>query len=296
MIKIKIENLAVIVFIFVIGFGVGSWGYKYYSKSGFSKTKTETQISITAPSEDEVKDLVESDSNVIDINADSYNVLLLGKGGSGHSGGDLADSIIVVHIETDSDSKDKKAVLISIPRDFWFYGHKLNADPSIRDAVTAITGLSIDSQIQIDFGSFVSAIDKMGGIEITIPKPYTDNYYPIRGLENELCGFSPEKVAELHNNYSGFNLEKQFTCRYETIYFDTGRSEIDGETALKYVRSRHGDGDFGRSERQFVGIRPSSWQDEGGKDFGLQAFPGFENLIEKGYFGGGKVSTGDRTL
>ena len=39
---------------------------------------------------------------------------------------------------------------------------------------------------------------------------------------------------------------------YEDIVFEPGVKHMDGDTALKYVRSRHGDGDFGRSERQFV--------------------------------------------
>lgn len=251
--KGKLELLVVVVFIFIIGFGIGSWGYKLLFKPKVIKNlnTTSNQQAALAPVEGEVEDVVDSDSNVVDINSTSYNVLLMGHGGDGHSGGGLMDSIILVHV----DKENKKAALISVPRDFWFSGHKINADPSIKDAVTAITGIPIDNTISIDFGSFISAIDKIGGVDIDIPKPYTDNFYPVKGKENELCDFSPEKVAELHQQYSGFQLEKQFTCRYESIHFDTGVTHIDGATALKYVRSRHGDGDFGRSERQFVVLK-----------------------------------------
>jgi len=245
----KLELLTIVFFLFIAGFGIGSWGYKFFTKSE-DKDKNNISVAFKAPTE-EIVDFIESDSDVIDKGSDGLNILLLGKGGLGHSGGDLADSIILVHLEKDN----KKAVLISIPRDFWFSGHKLNADPSVKDAITAITGLPVDYQISIDFNSFIKAVNDIGGIEIDIQKPYTDNFYPVRGLENDLCGFSPEKVVELHQKFSGFNLEKQFTCRYETIHFDAGKREIDGETALKYVRSRHGDGDFGRSGRQFVVLK-----------------------------------------
>ena len=50
-----------------------------------------------------------------------------------------------------------------------------------------------------------------------------------------------------------FELEKQFTCRYEHLHFDTGTQLMDGATALKFIRSRHSDqhgGDFARGVRQ----------------------------------------------
>src|SRR5258708_38682320 len=56
---------------------------------------------------------------------------------------------------------------------------------------------------------------------------------------------------------SASEVEKQavklFPCRYEVLHFDKGTTHMDGETALKYVRSRHSlqDGnDFGRATRQ----------------------------------------------
>ena len=238
----------IIMFIFVIGMFLGSFVYlKFIDKNtSFAQVQT-TPVPIMSPQ----ADFIESESNVVSEDSNSFNVLLMGHGGSGHSGGGLMDSIIVLHIN----KTDKKAALISIPRDFFFSGHKINEDPSIKDAVASITGLSIGDYISIDFNGFIKAIDLLGGIEIEIEKPYTDNFYPVRGLENETCGKSDDKIVELHQNYSGFNLEKQFECRYETIHFDTGKTKINGETALKYVRSRHGDGDFGRSGRQFVVLK-----------------------------------------
>lgn len=51
----------------------------------------------------------------------------------------------------------------------------------------------------------------------------------------------------------------RYTCRYEHIHFDAGLQLMDGETALKYARSRHASGsegtDFARSRRQQNVIR-----------------------------------------
>ena len=226
--------------IFLIGMFLGSFVYTKYINNNSSQKSTEIITNSTLP---EIIEEVRPTTK----NAKIINILLTGHGGGGHSGGGLMDAIIVVSVNL----TDKKAGLISIPRDLWFSGHKINADPSLKDAVSGVTGLSIPNQISIDFASFIKMIDAIDGVDVDVKKVYTDNFYPVKGLENELCGFAPEKVADLHSKYSGFELEKQFTCRYETINYTVGLNHMDGANALKYVRSRHGDGDFGRSRRQF---------------------------------------------
>lgn len=184
-----------------------------------------------------------------------FNAVLLGSGGDGHQGGGLTDSIIIVHVNPET----KKAAIISVPRDLYVPGNrKINAEvsvnglDSIKSVLQGVTGLPINKYASVDFGSLIKLIDSLGGIEVDVPKTFNDNFYPIKGKENELCGKSPEEVAALHQKYSGFELEKQFTCRYEQIHFEKGTTQIDGESALKFARSRHGDSDFGRSERQFA--------------------------------------------
>ena len=226
--------------IFLIGMFLGSFVYTKYINNNSSQKSTEIITNSTLP---EIIEEVRPTTK----NAKIINILLTGHGGGGHSGGGLMDAIIVVSVNI----TDKKAGLVSIPRDLWFSGHKINADPSLKDAVSGVTGLSIPNQISIDFASFIKMIDAIDGVDVDVKKVYTDNFYPVKGLENELCGFAPEKVADLHSKYSGFELEKQFTCRYETINYKVGINHMDGANALKYVRSRHGDGDFGRSRRQF---------------------------------------------
>lgn len=179
--------------------------------------------------------------------AEFLNIVLLGSGGDGHSGGNLADAIVLASLNP----TDKKVNIISIPRDLWFNGKKINADSSIKDALSAITGLSIPYFVSIDFNNFIKAVDLIGGIDVDVKEKYVDSFYPVKGLENELCGKTNEEIVELHLKYSGFELEKQFKCRYEQIVFEAGKNKMDGQTALKYVRSRHGDSDFGRSKRQY---------------------------------------------
>lgn len=193
-----------------------------------------------------------------------YTTVLLGYGGAGHDGGTLSDSIILI----EADPSTKKASIISIPRDLWVTiptdfnntsYNKINAayaiDPAgnlTKSVVSQIIGMEVDYYASVDFGRFIKIVDTLGKIEVDVPKTFDDYFYPVKGLENETCGKSAEEIADLHSKYSGFELEKQFTCRYEHLHSDKGLTTINGETALKFVRSRHGDGDFGRSERQFA--------------------------------------------
>lgn len=238
------------------------------------------------------------DVNVVDFDESferidpdkSYNILLLGYGGEGHDGGSLSDVLIVANI----DPQKKKVRLISIPRDLWVEipirsdiskSYKINAAFAIggndtkyplkepqyqgkygggemaKYVVGNVIGMSIEYFVAVDFGGFEEAIDVLGGVEVVVPKTFDDYFYPIKGNENETCGKSPEEIAEYHEMYSGFELNKQFECRYEHIHFDEGSTSMDGVSALKYVRSRHSEqhgGDFARSERQqalLVGLK-----------------------------------------
>jgi LCP family protein required for cell wall assembly len=203
----------------------------------------------STPSPEESQEPFES------INADeAYTVVLLGSGGEGHSGGTLTDSIIVVSI----DSKNKKASLVSVPRDLWVPGNRkinsevlVNGYDGLKSTLQGVTGLEITKYIAIDFGSLTKLVDDLGGIDVNIPKTFDDYFYPIKGKENETCGMTGEEIAEAHQKYSGFDLEKQFTCRWEHLHYDQGITKVNGEETLKLARSRHGDSDFGRSARQF---------------------------------------------
>lgn len=187
-----------------------------------------------------------------------FNVLLLGYGGAGHDGGGLMDSIIVLNVNTNT----KKYTLISIPRDLFIQGNrKINAEVSVNGyggtmaAINSITGLQIDHYVAIDFGNYTKMVDALEGITVEVPSNFTDSFYPIAGLENETCGFTENEINNLKTKYSGFELEKNFTCRYETVSYQKGTTTLDGKAALKFVRSRHADGDFARSTRQFAVLK-----------------------------------------
>ncbi|MBT3249776.1 MAG: hypothetical protein HN846_01620 [Candidatus Pacebacteria bacterium] len=199
----------------------------------------------------------------------TLTVLLLGYGGAGHQGGFLTDVIQLAHI----DFEKSQINLISVPRDLWVKlpnnkqakintAFTLGADPNkpitsggqvAKQMATAVTGLQIDYFMAVDFVGFKRLIgQELDGIEVNVPETLDDSWYPIKGEELNPCGMTPEEVAEVTASYSGFNLEKQFECRYEHLYFPQGLVKMEGGDALGYVRSRHGSagGDFSRSQRQ----------------------------------------------
>jgi len=119
--------------------------------------------------------------------------------------------------------------------------------------VEQVTGLKVNNFISIDFVGFKRAIGyELNSITVDVPETLDDPWYPVRGREQETCGKTPQEVAQLSSQYSGFKLERQFKCRYDHIHFDKGLNRMEGGDALAYVRSRHGStaGDFSRSQRQ----------------------------------------------
>jgi anionic cell wall polymer biosynthesis LytR-Cps2A-Psr (LCP) family protein len=196
----------------------------------------------------------------------TLTVLLLGYGGAGHSGGTLSDVIQVARINFEQGN----IALISIPRDLWVAlpsgtEAKINAAFSLdlqnrnKKATTAkqmaqvVTGFPIDYYIATDFVGFQRIIgQELGGIDVKVAQTMIDEWYPIKGEELNLCGKSPEENAAANANYSGFELEQQFPCRFETVRYPAGTVHMEGDDALKYVRSRHGNpgGDFARGVRQ----------------------------------------------
>lgn len=204
---------------------------------------------------------------------DTLNILLLGYGGAGHQGGYLADVIQVAHFDF-----DKQTIkFISIPRDLWVNlpdgksakintaltmgsgDNMINSGAQVaKQMAQIVTGLHIDYFISIDFVGYKRAIGyTFKGLEVDVPETLHDPWYPIEGKQLEPCGHTPEEIAQITAQYSGFELEKQFPCRYEEIYFPKGLNKMEGQDALNYVRSRHGSdaGDFSRSERQVAVLK-----------------------------------------
>jgi LCP family protein required for cell wall assembly len=169
---------------------------------------------------------------------DRINILLLGNGGAGHDGANLTDTIMLASIKPST----KKVALMSIPRDLLIplpgYGmSKINNAYAFAEAKTEGTGgifatqtvsefldLEIPYFVQVDFEGFEQFIDDLGGLDIYVERTFTDYQYPT------------------------------LNHKYQVVYFEEGNQHMNGDEALKYVRSRHGNngeaGDFARSKRQ----------------------------------------------
>lgn len=177
------------------------------------------------------------------------NFLFLGVSGEGRDGPNLSDSIIVASY----DMKVSRLTTISIPRDIWSdtlrdkinsayaYGEAKKPDGGgfvlAKSEVSSIVGFPIHYAAAMDYDRFKELIDFLGGINVEIETSFVDNKFPIFGRENDECNGDPE-----------------FKCRYETVSFRRGETEMSGETALKFVRSRNAIGsegtDFAREARQ----------------------------------------------
>lgn len=164
------------------------------------------------------------------------NILLLGTGGEGHDGPNLADTIQLVSV----DPKAKQISMLSLPRDLWVtapgsggqkmkinavndFGETNNVEGGggalMKQMVKDITGLDVHYYVRIDFEGFKQAVDSVGGVDINVSERLYDPFYP-RGTG------------------------------YEVLNIPPGQTHMNGELALKYARSRETTTDFDRSRRQ----------------------------------------------
>lgn len=81
-------------------------------------------------------------------------------------------------------------------------------------------GIRVNDYFAVDFNGFIEFVDTIGGIEITTNYAISDPQYP--------------------NMYYG----------YDPFYLSAGTHQLDGATALKFARTRHGSSDFQRAQRQ----------------------------------------------
>ncbi|MDR0462643.1 MAG: LCP family protein [Pseudomonadales bacterium] len=215
------------------------------------------------------------------------NFLILGHDGDGRPDDDnLTDTMLFARVIP----REERVILMSIPRDLWvrmpfevdgeYIYRKINHAYAIgmdeenyldrpdryrgaqgganlaMDVVEMVIGEAIDFYVVLGFDAFINGFNTLAGSDglmIDVPFSFVDHFYPIAGMEYDPCGFSEAEIANLMARYSGTLLERQFTCRYETIIFTQGRQSMTAEEALKFVRSRHslvGGNDFGRSMRQ----------------------------------------------
>ena len=134
----------------------------------------------------------------------------------------LTDTIMVGIV----DHEKKRITLLSIPRDFAINGRKINeyyeffGVKKLAEEITTITNLTIDKYVIVDMRSFKQFIDDIGGVDVYVEKGLSDYSYP---TENK---------------------------GYQVFSISQGLHHLDGDTALKYARSRHSTSDFDRAKRQ----------------------------------------------
>lgn len=170
------------------------------------------------------------------------NVLLIGKDAIGAG---LTDTIMIASYY----HKEKKAVTLNIPRDFYvfdgFGSYKINSvyafaegrqpgsgEQFLSDFLSKEFEIPIHYWVSINFDGLIAAVDTLGGIEVNVENAFTDCEYPTR-------------------NYSG-NIRP---CPA----FKAGVQKMNGQTALIYARSRKGNNgegsDFARNKRQSIVIQ-----------------------------------------
>ena len=159
--------------------------------------------------------------------------------------------------------------MISIPRDLWvesndgsrwkinelygIYGGKDGTGTEeVLKAVSSVLGIPIHYHSIVNFSMFETVIDTLGGVEVYVETAFEDFEYPIEGKEVDTCGRSASDAERMLSEGKAY--VQIFPCRYEHIAFAKGVQKMDGATALKYVRSRHGNNDegtdFARAKRQ----------------------------------------------
>jgi LCP family protein required for cell wall assembly len=140
---------------------------------------------------------------------------------TGRAAGKRTDTMMLLHVP----SGDGRPTLVSLPRDSYVPidgrgSDRLNAAYSfggpklLAKTVEQVTGIRIDHYMEIGFGGFVGIVDAIGGVNICVKQNITDRK-------------------------AGINLKK-------------GCQDMDGGTALGYVRTRATGAipDFDRTQRQ----------------------------------------------
>lgn len=158
----------------------------------------------------------------------------------------LTDTIILMKVNPQTAT----VTSLSLPRDLWNepYKTKINAlyeygkehypdqpDQFSKEIISEMTGVEIDTSIVISLNQLGEIIDLMGGVMIDIEQGFTDHKFP-RSDVDILVERDPAKL-------------------YETVTFEEGLQLMNGETALKYIRSRNSEdpqtgSDLARANRQ----------------------------------------------
>jgi LCP family protein required for cell wall assembly len=196
------------------GFGYGTWLYYH--------TQGKIQIDIgNVDSEEEGQPfnalLVGSDSREGLTEEEQFEF------GAGPVSGQRADTIILAHVDPATDS----VIMVQFPRDLWVpvngdTENKINSALAYGRAalvrtVEDLTGLPIHRYAQVNIAGFRDIVDAIGGVTMCFPEPIP------------------------FDSHTGWEVTEE----------EVGEIELNGEDALRFVRSRnYPTGDFERIKNQ----------------------------------------------
>ena len=150
------------------------------------------------------------------------------------------DAITLVRL----DFRTPSAALLTIPRDLYValpnlenvgiyearintaylygevYGAPGGGPAEFKQTVELNFGIRVDRYVLVHFPAFIAGVDAVGGVEVEVPRPIYDPEFP--------DGLGGTMLFEL----------------------PAGWQYLDGQTALRYVRTRHQDNDYQRGQRQ----------------------------------------------
>jgi polyisoprenyl-teichoic acid--peptidoglycan teichoic acid transferase len=130
-----------------------------------------------------------------------------------------------------ADRATPRLAMVSVPRDLWvpIAGHgqervnaafELGGGQAAKQTVSNVLAQRVDRYALIGLQGVRDVVDAVGGVDISVAQAIHDDAYPT-------------------DDYG-----------YQTVDIPAGRQHMDGDTALKYARTRHQDSDFGRIARQ----------------------------------------------
>lgn len=166
----------------------------------------------------------------------TLNVLLLGSDRRPNEPVWRTDVMMVVFL----DGANGRAAALSLPRDlyvniptrgwdrlniadFWGeYTKYQGGGPGLMKRVVAENfGIRIDKYARVDFDGFRTIIDTLGGVDVNVPCALEDDF-----------------------------IDTTSPTGFRHFAVDAGMNHMDGESALMFVRQRHGNGDVSRAQRQ----------------------------------------------
>lgn len=157
----------------------------------------------------------------------------------------LTDTIILLSL----DFSTGQIRTLSLPRDLWSqaYQTKINAlytygqerepdQPTVfpERVIEEMTGITIHHTLTVSMAELAAMVDLLGGVPVEIEQGFIDEQFPRPDVD--VTKITDPKLL------------------YETVVFKAGTELMNGQRALKYMRSRHGDNeqntDLSRGYRQ----------------------------------------------